>query len=555
MTLRLPRRLEAPAPGWRQTTDVVVVGSGVAGLTTALHARAAGYRVLVVTKAQVDEGSTRWAQGGIAAALADDDSPAEHEIDTLVAGAGLCDPDAVHALVTEGPGAVRRLIDLGARFDTDETGDIALTREGGHLRDRIAHAGGDATGAEISRALVAAVEGRAGIELIENALALDLLLDDRGAVQGLTLHVMGEGQRDGVGAVLAPAVVLATGGLGQVFSLSTNPSVATGDGMALALRAGAAVADLEFVQFHPTVLWMGAGATGQQPLVSEAVRGEGAVLRDDAGVRFMEGQHPLADLAPRDVVAKAIMRRMRETGAKHVWLDARGFGTEMWERRFPTILASLRQIGIDPSADLIPVAPAQHYASGGVRTDSHGRTSIPGLFAVGECACTGVHGANRLASNSLLEGLVFASRIGDVLEAGLPERRDPVAPLDSGVVLAASARRSLQAAMTEGVGVLRSRDSMATTLGVLEAVGATTSSDPHTASWETTNLHAIATVLTANAKLRKETRGSHWREDFPDTDDENWHVRLVTVLDEDGRLVTTQEPVPLAVTHHTEEPA
>ena len=554
MSVHLPRRLAAPAPGWTHETDVVVVGSGVAGLTTALNARAAGYRVLVVTKARVDEGSTRWAQGGIAAALADDDSPADHEVDTLVAGAGLCDPEAVRTLVTEGPGAVRRLIALGARFDTDETGDIALTREGGHLRDRIAHAGGDATGAEISRALVAAVEGRAGIELIENALALDLLLDDRGAAQGLTLHVMGEGQRDGVGAVLAPAVVLATGGLGQVFSLSTNPSVATGDGMALALRAGAAVADLEFVQFHPTVLWLGSDATGQQPLVSEAVRGEGAVLRDDAGVAFMQGQHPLADLAPRDVVAKAIMRRMRETGAKHVWLDARGFGIEMWERRFPTILTSLRAIGVDPSTDLIPVAPAQHYASGGVRTDTDGRTSIPGLFAVGECACTGVHGANRLASNSLLEGLVFAARIGDVLAQGLPVRRDPVVPADPGTVLSSTARRSLQAAMTEGVGVLRSRDSMATALGVLEAVGATTSTDPHTGSWETTNLHAVATVLTANAKTRTETRGSHWREDFPDTDDEHWHLRLVTVLGPDGVLVSTREDVPVPSTRPTQEP-
>jgi len=554
VSVHLPRRLAAPAPGWTHETDVVVVGSGVAGLTTALNARAAGYRVLVVTKARVDEGSTRWAQGGIAAALADDDSPADHEVDTLVAGAGLCDPEAVRTLVTEGPGAVRRLIALGARFDTDETGDIALTREGGHLRDRIAHAGGDATGAEISRALVAAVEGRAGIELIENALALDLLLDDRGAAQGLTLHVMGEGQRDGVGAVLAPAVVLATGGLGQVFSLSTNPSVATGDGMALALRAGAAVADLEFVQFHPTVLWLGSDATGQQPLVSEAVRGEGAVLRDDAGVAFMQGQHPLADLAPRDVVAKAIMRRMRETGAKHVWLDARGFGIEMWERRFPTILTSLRAIGVDPSTDLIPVAPAQHYASGGVRTDTDGRTSIPGLFAVGECACTGVHGANRLASNSLLEGLVFAARIGDVLAQGLPVRRDPVVPADPGTVLSSTARRSLQAAMTEGVGVLRSRDSMATALGVLEAVGATTSTDPHTGSWETTNLHAVATVLTANAKTRTETRGSHWREDFPDTDDEHWHLRLVTVLGPDGVLVSTREDVPVPSTRPTQEP-
>jgi L-aspartate oxidase len=307
------------------------------------------------------------------------------------------------------------------------------------------------------------------------------------------------------------------------------------------------VADLEFVQFHPTVLWLGADATGQQPLVSEAVRGEGAVLRDDDGVRFMEGQHALEDLAPRDVVAKAIMRRMRETGAKHVWLDARGFGNAMWEKRFPTILASLREIGVDPSLDLIPVAPAQHYASGGVRTDVHGRSSIPGLFAVGECACTGVHGANRLASNSLLEGLVFGSRIGDVLAAGLPPRRDPVISTDKGSVVAESARRSLQAAMTEGVGVLRSRDSMAAALGVLDAIGRTTTIDPHTSAWETTNLHAVATVLAANAKMRKETRGSHWREDYPDTDDANWHVRLTSVLDPDGTLVTTREDVPSSI--------
>ncbi|MEI6229881.1 MAG: L-aspartate oxidase [Actinomycetes bacterium] len=541
MTIHLPSRLSAPSPGWTLETDVVVIGSGVAGLTTALHARAAGHRVLLVTKANVDEGSTRWAQGGIAAALAEDDSPLDHERDTLVAGAGLCDPEAVHVLVTQGPQAVRRLIDMGAQFDTDETGDIALTREGGHLRDRIAHAGGDATGKEISRALVAAVSGRSGIEVIENALGLDIFRDQFGGVQGLTLHVIGEGQRDGVGAVLAPAVVLATGGIGQVFSMSTNPSVATGDGVAMGLRAGASVADLEFVQFHPTVLYTGTGASGQQPLISEAVRGEGAVLRDGAGERFMVGEHELADLAPRDVVAKAIMRRMRETSSKHMWLDARDFGQEKWERRFPTILASLREYGIDPTVDLIPVAPAQHYASGGIRTDSHGRSNVRGLFAVGEVACTGVHGANRLASNSLLEGLVFAARIGDVLAAGIPERHDPVVPSGESAVLAATARRSLQAAMTEGVGVLRSRDSMATTLGVLNAVGETTSDDPHVQAWETTNLHALATVLTANAKMRKETRGSHWREDFPLTDDAEWKVRLSSHLDQDGVLVTGRE--------------
>jgi L-aspartate oxidase len=313
----------------------------------------------------------------------------------------------------------------------------------------------------------------------------------------------------------------------------------------MGLRAGAAVTDLEFVQFHPTVLYTGSDASGQQPLISEAVRGEGAVLRDDAGERFMVGEHPLADLAPRDVVAKAIMRRMRDTGSKHMWLDARDFGLEMWQRRFPTILESLRTFGIDPSQDLIPVAPAQHYASGGIRTDTHGRSNVPGLFAVGEVACTGVHGANRLASNSLLEGLVFAARIGDVLAAGLPPRRDPVETEGGSAVLAASARRSLQAAMTEGVGVLRSRDSMATTLGVLNAVGETTSDDPHVQAWETTNLHALATVLTANAKMRKETRGSHWREDFPQTNDHEWKVRLSSRLDADGVLVTSREPLTL----------
>ena len=326
-------------------------------------------------------------------------------------------------LVTEGPDAVRELISLGTVFDQTEAGELSLTREGGHHRDRIAHAGGDATGAEIQRALVAAVRAAPDIDVTEHALVLDLVPGADGGVAGVTLHVMGEGQRDGVGAVLCRAVVLASGGLGQVFSATTNPSVSTGDGMALALRAGAVLRDLEFVQFHPTVMWLGAGSTGQQPLISEAVRGEGAFLVDDAGERFMLGQHELADLAPRDVVAKAIMRRMRETGAEHVWLDARGFGAEKWERRFPTILATCRSHGVDPVTELIPVGPACHYASGGVATDLHGQSSVPGLFACGEVACSGVHGANRLASNSLLEGLVFSRRIAAHLAAGLPPRQ------------------------------------------------------------------------------------------------------------------------------------
>jgi len=540
---RLPRRLTAADPGWTVSADVIVVGSGIAGLTAALRARAIGRTVLLVTKAQVNEGSTRWAQGGIAAALSDEDSPDEHLHDTLVAGVGLCDVDAVRVLVTEGPAAVRELIDIGADFDVDASGAIALTREGGHLRDRIAHAGGDATGAEISRALVAAVRLDSGIEVVENALALDLLRDATGAAQGVTLHVMGSGQRDGIGAALAPVVILATGGFGQVFGQTTNPYVSTGDGVALALRAGAEVADLEFVQFHPTVMWLGPLAQGQQPLVSEAVRGEGAVLLDGSGRRFMEGEHPLADLAPRDIVAKAITRRMREEGTPHVWLDGRHLGADTWLQRFPTILDSCRSRGIDPVTDLIPVAPAQHYVSGGVRTDLWGRATIPGLYACGEVACTGVHGANRLASNSLLEGLVFARRIVTALQEDPAVVRDaqPL-PADAGL-LPHSVRRPLQQVMDTESGVLRSAESLAAASESLRRLGESGGSSPSTEDWETTNLHQIATVLVRHAHARTETRGSHWREDHPDRDDARWRVRLVTRLDDDGLLQTREETV------------
>jgi L-aspartate oxidase len=544
MTPTLPRRLTAADPGWSARAEVIVVGSGIAGLTAALRARAIGRTVLLVTKAQVNEGSTRWAQGGIAAALSDEDSPEEHLHDTLVAGVGLCDEEAVRILVTDGPAAVRELIDIGAHFDVDASGAIALTREGGHLRDRIAHAGGDATGAEISRALVAAVRLDPGIEVVENALALDLLCDATGAAQGVTLHVMGSGQRDGIGAALAPVVILATGGFGQVFGQTTNPYVSTGDGVGLALRAGAEVADLEFVQFHPTVMWLGPLAQGQQPLVSEAVRGEGAVLLDSSGTRFMAGEHPLADLAPRDVVAKAIMRRMREEGTPHVWLDGRMLGADTWLQRFPTILESCRSRGIDPVTDLIPVAPAQHYVSGGVRTDHWGRASIRGLYACGEVACTGVHGANRLASNSLLEGLVFARRIVTALsEDDVAEVREPIARHEPMGLLPHAIRRPLQQVMDTESGVLRSAESLDAAADSLRRLGEAGGAAPSTEDWETTNIHQLATVLVEHARQRTETRGSHWREDFPDRDDTRWRVRLVSRLDEDGVLRTRQEPV------------
>ncbi|MCY0935502.1 L-aspartate oxidase [Streptomyces sp. H34-S4] len=538
-------RLHAPAPGWSVDADVVVVGSGVAGLTAALRCAAEGRRTVVVTKARLDDGSTRWAQGGIAAALGDGDTPEQHLEDTLVAGAGLCDEAAVRLLVTEGPDAVRRLIATGAVFDTSaETGEIELTREGGHHRRRIAHAGGDATGAEISRALVEAVQA-AGIETVENALVLDLLLDARGRTAGVTLHVMGEGQHDGVGAVHAPAVILATGGMGQVFSATTNPSVSTGDGVALALRAGAEVSDLEFVQFHPTVLFLGADAEGQQPLVSEAVRGEGAYLVDADGVRFMLGQHELAELAPRDIVAKGITRRMQEQGTQHMYLDARHFGAEMWEQRFPNILVACRSHGIDPVTEPIPVAPAAHYASGGVRTDLHGRTTVPGLYACGEVACTGVHGANRLASNSLLEGLVFAERIADDIIGNQPTGNGPGIPVPAtGPLQPAEARYEIQRIMTDGAGVLRSAESLRRAADALEALYATALTEletrgktavPGTGTWEATNLLCVARVLVAAAQRRAETRGCHWREDHPDRDDTDWRRHLVVRLSETER--------------------
>ncbi len=553
-------RLHAPAPGWSLTADVVVVGSGVAGLTAALRCSAAGLRTVVVTKARLDDGSTRWAQGGIAAALGEGDTPEQHLDDTLVAGAGLCDPAAVRTLVTEGPGAVRRLIESGAHFDTSATtGGLALTREGGHHRSRIAHAGGDATGAEVSRALVAAVRAH-DIPTVENALVLDLLTDAEGRAAGVTLHVMGEGQHDGVGAVHAPAVVLATGGMGQIFSVTTNPPVSTGDGVALALRAGAEVSDLEFVQFHPTVLFLGADAEGQLPLVSEAVRGEGAHLVDADGVRFMTGQHELGELAPRDIVAKGIMRRMREHGAAHMYLDARHFGAAMWEQRFPTILAACRAHGIDPVTEPVPIAPAAHYASGGVRTDQRGRTTVPGLYACGEVACTGVHGANRLASNSLLEGLVYAERIADDIAArrsapaldgpqGALQERVP-APVAAPEVpahplLGPEARFTIQRIMTEGAGVLRSEASLAHAADQLRRLhedacdalaeqGKT--AEPGVDSWEATNLLCVAQVLLAAARERTETRGCHWREDHPERHDDTWRRHIVVRLNPDRTL-------------------
>jgi len=561
--VHVPRWLEAPPPGWATSADVIVVGSGIAGLTAALRLREQVDTVLLVTKTVLNEGSTAWAQGGIAAAMDPADSPQEHLEDTLVAGVGLCDVAAVRALVTEGPPRVRELVALGAEFDRDAEGEILLTREGGHHRDRIAHAGGDATGKEISRALIEAlhrVQSDPGIQVMEHALVVDLLQSggpEGGRVCGVTVHVIGEGQVDGVGAAHARAVVLATGGLGQLYSATTNPSVATGDGMAIALRAGAVMADVEFVQFHPTVLWL-EGANGQQPLISEAVRGEGAFLVNTDqpdGVRFMQGVHELADLAPRDVVSRAIVARMRENGTDHVFLDARHLGREFLERRFPSIVAILRGHGFDLATDLVPVAPAQHYASGGVKVDLTGRSSLDGLYACGEASCSGVHGANRLASNSLLEGLVFAHRIADDITARFAAGElAPVDPMPGdghrpdGALLGSTHRGDVQAAMTAGSGAVRSAGSLSSTAEALAALakGAGPGGEtPGPAAWEATNLLQLGQVLTLAAALREETRGGHLRSDFPERDDADWLGHLHSVREVDGAVVTSYHPVPV----------
>jgi len=537
----LVQRLNSADPGWTINADVIVIGSGIAGLTAALSARDKGLSVLLLTKDVLSTGSTSWAQGGIAAALGPGDSPDQHFQDTLEAGAGLCDQESVRILVQEGPAAVKRLINLGATFDLDPSGNVALTREGGHRRDRIAHAGGDATGAEISRALVAKVLADPKVRIFEHALVLDLLKDKNERVCGVTLHVMGKGKIDGVGAALARAVVLATGGLGAVFQQTTNPLVATGDGVALALRAGATVADLEFVQFHPTVLWVGPDSRGSQPLISEAVRGEGAILRNINGEAFMSTIHPMKDLAPRDVVAHAVHEEIIKSGKPYVYLDGTKLGENIWLQRFPNILSSCRKIGIDPLVDLIPVVPAAHYASGGVVSDMTGKTDIPGLFAVGECANTGVHGANRLASNSLLEGLVVAERVANHL-TDLPKQSEPLIENIPTNLIDGKVRKDITETTTTGAGAVRNATGLNKTIDKLSEIAKKTTKLSSTQSWEATNLLTVSSFLSNAALRREESRGSHWRSDFPERNDSRWLVRIQGKLNE-GKLELSEKTI------------
>lgn len=519
------------ATTWEASADLVVVGSGVAGLTAALDARALGLRVVVVTKDAADEGSTRWAQGGVAVVLGDvpGDSVEAHVADTLAAGGGLNDVAAVRAVVSAGPAAVARLRARGTRFD-GRGGRLDRGREGGHSAFRVVHAGGDATGAEIERALVAAVGRTAGVVLLTGHVAVDAVLDASGRAAGLA--VLDDAGRPGL--LRAPAVLLASGGYGQLYASTTNPATATGDGVALALRAGAAAADLEFVQFHPTVLHTGP-ATGRRQLVTEAVRGEGAVLLDAAGRSVMAGVHPLADLAPRDVVAAAITRRLAETGTDCVYLDARavpGFAT-----RFPTVLASCLAAGIDPRHDLVPVTPAAHYACGGVLADVDGRTEVPGLYAAGEVARTGLHGANRLASNSLLEGLVVGERTARAVAADLAGARPGSAELVWPPPAAAVADRALvQHAMSAAAGIGRDGAGLAAARARVEAA-AVPALPLDRAGVEDAALTVLARAVLAAADDRRESRGCHVRTDFPDRDDLGRAVSTPVRLDEAGAPV------------------
>jgi L-aspartate oxidase len=524
---------------WEARADLLVIGSGVAGLTAALRAQEAGLRVLVVTKAAVEDGNTRWAQGGVAVVLEgehdEDDSVARHAGDTLTAGAGLCDADAVRSILDAGPAAVARLREQGARFDPSaESGFLARTREGGHTAFRVIHAGGDATGAEVERTLVTAATGR-GLPVLERHVAVDALRTPRGDVAGVTVL-----DPNGVPGVLrASAVLLATGGLGQLYQATSNPEIATGDGLALALRAGAPAADVEFVQFHPTVLYT-PGARGRCPLVTEAVRGEGAVLLDGAGRRVMTGVHPLEDLAPRDVVSAAITRRLADAPGgvdDHVFLDATGIAD--FARRFPTVYASCRKAGVDPAREPIPVTPAAHFSCGGVVTDVYGRTGVPGLYAAGEVARTGLHGANRLASNSLLEGLVVGERVAttvtvDLASGLLADPRQAAVPGPR--VAAVAGRDSLQRAMSRYAAIGRDAEGLSVAgsvldLSVVDSLLCTQS------AVEDAALTLVARALLGAAARRTESRGCHVRADFPGRDDPRWQRSQLIKLTPSGQPV------------------
>ena len=502
-------------------TDTLVIGSGVAGLRAALAACEHG-DVIVLAKGKAEQSNTAWAQGGIAAVQdAATDSVEEHVRNTLDAGAGLCDEPVVRRIVEAGPAAMQELIAWGMRFDRDTAGGLLLGREGGHTAHRILHADGDATGAALASTLLAVVRGRERIRLFDDCFALDLLTDGG---SGRCLGAITHHPRFGLQVIWAKATILASGGCGQLYRETTNPSVATGDGLAMAYRAGAAVADVEFMQFHPTTLYV-AGAS--RSLITEAVRGEGAYLVDRAGHRFMLGVHPMAELAPRDIVSRAILREVRSSGA--VFLDARHIGTHRFAQRFPGIYALLQKFDIDPGQDLIPVRPAAHYMIGGVRADERGRTNIEGFYACGEAACTGLHGANRLASNSLLEGLVCGEAAGRAsLESVEKPPRQPmklvsdIRPSDRMELDLDDVRSSVRSLLWRHVGIERDGSHLREVREMLEFWARYTLDKifDEREGWEAQNMLLAAALITRGAAWRAESRGTHYRLDHPNPNPE-----------------------------------
>ncbi len=497
--------------------DFLVIGAGVAGLRAAIELASSG-SVLVIAKDSLRESSSEYAQGGIAVALSDDDEVALHEQDTLYAGDGLCDVRAVHTLVEEGPAAIQDLIEWGAAFDR-EGAKLSFTREGAHSRNRILHAYGDSTGREIARTLYLKASSLPSVRFESYSAITDLLTSGGRVTGAVAFNEKARSMRD----LHARAVLLATGGLGRVFKETTNPDVATGDGVAMAWRAGAEIENIEFVQFHPTALHV-EGAP--RFLLSEALRGEGAVLRNKDGEAFMERYHPMKDLAPRDVVSRSIVAEMRRTGSSHVWLDLTSRDADFIRQRFPRIYETCLAYGVDIAKDAAPVHPAAHYAMGGVRTDLDGRSNVPGLYAAGEVACTGVHGANRLASNSLLEAVVFGARAGRAMRAETVDTAGGVSARPA-MIAPQWTETELRELTWEYCGIARTRNGLLSAINALDRVIWEPVGEPSLQVLELRNLHEVAALIARCALWREESRGAHYRTDYPEKREEFLRASLL----------------------------